>query len=266
MVPAMTNARLHLAAVTAVATTAATVFGSHPPALGHRSGWPLLIAIAWVAGTGVSAWLALTSGAALLAIVGSGRTAPPVARFAPAFVRRMVEVALVGSCIVGSAVPASATSWKTRRDVPVVRAPAAVTTTTLPMTRTRPAPPTTTAALTPRRSVPVTSAPITIPPARTPSARIPAAAATRPSEERSRPAAPPARAAIPHTSRQYIVGPGDNLWSIARAALGRNARDDEVAPYWKALIAANRSYLRSGDPNLIFPGEVLGLPDREANQ
>jgi nucleoid-associated protein YgaU len=76
----------------------------------------------------------------------------------------------------------------------------------------------------------------------------------------------PRAAAIPHTSGQYIVEPGDNLWSIARAALGWNARDDEVAPYWKALIGANRSHLRSGDPNLIFPGEVLGLPDREANQ
>jgi nucleoid-associated protein YgaU len=56
------------------------------------------------------------------------------------------------------------------------------------------------------------------------------------------------------------VRPGDNLWAIARAALRGNARDAEIAPYWEALIAANRSHLRSGDPNLIYPGEVLGLP------
>ena len=62
------------------------------------------------------------------------------------------------------------------------------------------------------------------------------------------------------------MGPGDNLWTIARGALGGTAADAEVAPYWNALIAANRSRLRSGDPNLIYPGEVLGLPDRGANQ
>jgi nucleoid-associated protein YgaU len=185
-----------------------------------------------------------------------------VARFAPAFVRRLVEVALVGSCIVGSAVPASATSWRNRRDVPVVRAPAAVTTTTPPTTTARPALPTTTAAApTPRPTAPAAStAPSTTPPAPAPS--VPA---TPPRKQRSRPVDTPEPAAIPHASRRYTVRPGDNLWSIARATLG-GAADAEVAPYWDALIAANRSRLRSGDPNLIYPGEVLGLPDRGANQ
>jgi nucleoid-associated protein YgaU len=87
------------------------------------------------------------------------------------------------------------------------------------------------------------------------------------SERGAHPAADaPARAAIPPVSRHYTVQPGDNLWTIARAALGGNAGDAEVAPYWNALISANRSHLRSGDPNLIYPGELLGLPDRGANQ
>jgi hypothetical protein len=260
----MTNARLHLATVTAAATTATTLFALHPPALGRAGALPpLVIAFAWLVATGLSAWLALTSGTALLAVVTSRRAPSSVARFAPAFVRRMVEVALVGSCIVGSAVPASATSWKTRRDVPVVRAPAAVTTTTTPpATIARPTPPTTvTATSTPRQTAPVTSAPVTAPHSPSPSVR-----ATPPRGQRARPANPPERAVIPRVSRRYTVRPGDNLWSISRAALGGTAGDAEVAPYWHALIAANRSGLRSGDPNLIYPGEVLGLPDRGVNQ
>ena len=84
--------------------------------------------------------------------------------------------------------------------------------------------------------------------------------------ERAHPADAPAHAVTPRASHPYTVQPGDNLWSIARAALGGNADDTQIAPYWHTLIAANRSRLRSGDPNLIYPGEVLGLPDRGANQ
>lgn len=62
----------------------------------------------------------------------------------------------------------------------------------------------------------------------------------------------------------WRVAPGDNLWSIARRVLQGASGEDpsaaEIAPYWRTLIAANRATLRSGDPNLIFPGEVLTLP------
>ena len=58
---------------------------------------------------------------------------------------------------------------------------------------------------------------------------------------------------------------GDNLWRIARAEVSRAtgvARPDDaaVARYWRRVIAANRTTLRSGDPSLIFPGEVVTLP------
>jgi nucleoid-associated protein YgaU len=60
------------------------------------------------------------------------------------------------------------------------------------------------------------------------------------------------------------VRAGDNLWLIARAAVtrmaGANPTDAEVAHYWRAVIAANRSTLRSGNPSLIFPGEIVALP------
>ena len=60
-----------------------------------------------------------------------------------------------------------------------------------------------------------------------------------------------------------IVRAGDNLWTIARAALqrdGRSAGTDAIVPFWQKVIAANAASLRSRDPNLIFPGERIALP------
>jgi nucleoid-associated protein YgaU len=61
------------------------------------------------------------------------------------------------------------------------------------------------------------------------------------------------------------VEPGDHLWKISQAqldlTLGRPAGIEEVGPYWLSVIEANRDRLRSGDPDLIFPGEVVMLPE-----
>ena len=61
----------------------------------------------------------------------------------------------------------------------------------------------------------------------------------------------------------YTVVRGDHFWSIAEAhlesELGRSVTEDEVCAYWARLIDANRSTIRSGDPNLIFSGEVIIL-------
>jgi nucleoid-associated protein YgaU len=61
-----------------------------------------------------------------------------------------------------------------------------------------------------------------------------------------------------------IVQPGDHLWKISQTrldlALGRRATAVEVDPYWRDLIELNRQELASGDPDLIFPGEVIHLP------
>jgi nucleoid-associated protein YgaU len=64
----------------------------------------------------------------------------------------------------------------------------------------------------------------------------------------------------------YVVQPGDHLWAIAEQVLmlrtGRGViPDHDIAPYWRRLIEANRSSLRSGDPDLIYPGELLTIPD-----
>ena len=66
----------------------------------------------------------------------------------------------------------------------------------------------------------------------------------------------------------YTVARGDNLWSIAdgwvRQQTTQEITDADVTPYWRSLIAANLRTLRSGDPNLIYPGEILQLPAVEA--
>ncbi|MCC7078869.1 MAG: LysM peptidoglycan-binding domain-containing protein [Acidimicrobiia bacterium] len=62
----------------------------------------------------------------------------------------------------------------------------------------------------------------------------------------------------------YVVVRGDNLWTIAATHLashgGADPSTSSVARYWRAVIDANLAGLRSGNPNLIYPGEVLTLP------
>lgn len=52
--------------------------------------------------------------------------------------------------------------------------------------------------------------------------------------------------------RTYTVQPGDSLWKIASETLGSGAE------YMK-IFEANRDLL--DDPNKIFPGQVLKIPD-----
>lgn len=77
---------------------------------------------------------------------------------------------------------------------------------------------------------------------------------------------PPADAWEPTTDLPvaHIVQPGEHLWGIAevtvRRALGRDASSEAIATYWVELLTENRSMLKSGDPDLIHPGETLLLP------
>jgi nucleoid-associated protein YgaU len=64
-----------------------------------------------------------------------------------------------------------------------------------------------------------------------------------------------------------VVTPGDNLWDLSAAALARaTARervtlvDDEIARYWRTVCDVNRDTLRSGNVNVIYPGEIVALP------
>jgi hypothetical protein len=75
--------------------------------------------------------------------------------------------------------------------------------------------------------------------------------------------------AIAPAATSYTVRAGDNLWRIAarqiRAVAGAEPTTTTIARYWERMIAANRETLRSGDPNLIYPGEIVTLPRLEAS-
>jgi hypothetical protein len=84
------------------------------------------------------------------------------------------------------------------------------------------------------------------------------------------PVVTPAPAAPPPASRSgamYTVTTGEHLWSIAAARVAASsslAADDlspaEIAPYWLRVVETNLSGLRSGNPNLVYPGETIELP------
>jgi len=84
------------------------------------------------------------------------------------------------------------------------------------------------------------------------------------------PVAPPAPAApppAPAAGATHTVTSGEHLWSIAAGqvamATGKSPTDlspADVAPYWLRVVELNRHRLRSGTPNLVYPGEVVELP------
>lgn len=56
---------------------------------------------------------------------------------------------------------------------------------------------------------------------------------------------------------KVIVQPGNNLWRIARRAYGKGAQ-------YTVIYEANADQIR--DPNLIYPGQVLAVPQQPAAQ
>lgn len=83
----------------------------------------------------------------------------------------------------------------------------------------------------------------------------------------ARPPAGPADPAPGPTGSAHRVAAGDSLWTIARDRLASTSgsRPDvgTVARYWRRVVEHNRGRLRSGDPDLIHPGETVRLPPVE---
>lgn len=76
----------------------------------------------------------------------------------------------------------------------------------------------------------------------------------------------PIRTAAANTHvRSVVVVRGDHLWKISAAHLEtvseRTVDTSEISPYWREVITVNTETLKSGDPNLIYPGEIVVLPD-----
>jgi len=64
----------------------------------------------------------------------------------------------------------------------------------------------------------------------------------------------PVQPGAPETDQAFTtvtVRRGDTLWALARRTYGGGR-------FWPTIFAANRDII--GDPNLIFPGQVLKLP------
>jgi hypothetical protein len=81
------------------------------------------------------------------------------------------------------------------------------------------------------------------------------------------PVAPAALPPAPAAGTTHTVTGGEHLWSIAATrvanASGRASADlapADIAPYWLRVVELNRHRLRSGNPNLVYPGEVVELP------
>ena len=92
--------------------------------------------------------------------------------------------------------------------------------------------------------------------------RVPAGPVPVPVLAPARVAAPPARAGETST---IIVRAGQSFWSIAVSVITERARTASAAapigPYWVRLVEANADRLaRPGDPDLLYPGQVLVLP------
>jgi hypothetical protein len=97
-----------------------------------------------------------------------------------------------------------------------------------------------------------------------PSVDVPVVRSARSPTRPPAPTTPPTSTSTRPRDPVVVVRAGDNLWVIAKRALEREhgaVAPAEVFPYWRRVIAANAGNLRSHDPDLVFPGERIVLPE-----
>ncbi len=277
---------LRTAALAAVALLSTALLGSWSAALGSRgvARADEVVALGTMAGgTLVAAWYTLTATVLLLAQLAElGRRAPRLARglraavaVAGAPLLRRAAVLGVGAGLALAAVPASAgpvTDDTVPHDLrpgigslsgPAPPAPGAQGTAAAP-------PPAVSGGGTPSLEEP--SARGTPEPAAEAETDAPSDGSqggSRPTVADATDTGTPAARSAPRPLTPpvtdsgvtaYVVEPGDSLWSIARAHLGENATDAEVAAEWPRWHTTNRAVIGT-DPHLIHPGQPLLAPD-----
>jgi nucleoid-associated protein YgaU len=211
-------------------------------------------AVLRLAATAAAWWLLATTG---LYLVARLTRVPAIVRTlewtTPGAVRRLIDRAVALSLITSLAGGTAAFAWGGQLPTPVAavadrRPGTLVPRSTGPGTQPQPSPEPLPVPAPPAVPLPVPAAPaVPLPPV----APVPENSALR------------AGAAQPGPPGRYSVQRGDNLWTIAANHLadsGITRSNSRIAPYWKELIQENRRDLRSGNPDLIFPGETLTLP------
>lgn len=219
-----------------------------------------LLAVFWLAGVALALWWSLS----LLLCLAATRSGSPVLRLLSERVAMPIaRKVATGSLAVGLvALPACGTTEQAVPEMVLVESGVQTTTTSLATTSS--------VVQTVPRSIATTS-PSTIDPSSAFTDALDSGTTEQTPqndllEDLAEDSAQAPEAASPTDSTQtnYTVRTGDNLWSIAKSQLTRGAAtptNTEVAKYWGELMDLNRSSLTSGNVNLIYPGEVLDLPD-----
>ncbi len=206
----------------------------------------VIVVAAWLAALAVAAWLSLTTVAYLTThLAGLPRAGAVARRLTAPVIRRLVDGALVLSLATSAAAAPALPALATELPPPLVLHLADDRTPDTENPADLVAPDgTPTLRVLPPGTGAAGFAPV-------PSTGAEPVAASEPAPDPPRPQA---------TEERHTVVPGDNLWTIAAAHLHAHGSSSDVATYWRQVIAANRATLRSGDPNLIFPGEIVTLP------
>jgi hypothetical protein len=227
----------------------------------HGSLEPLATALGWWLAAVVMAWLVFSTIVSIAAHVWPRRAhLRRVESLGAALITRYVEAAFalaLGAGMVAASGGAVAAAPPTGSAI--TRSTAHTTSSSGPVT-VEVQPDGTLVVVPPESAATTTTRPVTT--ASTPPAT--SARASRPSVVPAPSTGTTTPSTVTATNTNVVVVPGDNLWRIASAHLtaprGGPVADDEVVSYWRTVVAANRATLRSGDPNLIFPGELVTLP------
>lgn len=226
--------------------------------------WSWLVVVggihAWATRTGRARWLRLTG------------------RLLPSGVRRRVEHLAVAGLLVVPVAACSAESGTRAAPVLILEESVPLPSTTLTTPTTSPSVATTTTTIwSPLPDITTTTS-AAAPETTTAPPAPPTDAGDPPSSPAPSPPAPPLADrldqpgpaddptfTVPLEPGTHVVVRGDNLWDIAAEHLaatipGARPSADQVRSYWLDVIEANRGQLRSGDPDLIHPGELVQLP------